>query len=131
MIQASQFDLPGPLAEVAAAFAVYEDALRSGDAIVLNQQFWVGTNIVRFGVADRQHGFDEVARWRQRQGPLSGRKLRMTEISTFGDDTAVVTTLFSYPDRPVEGRQSQTWIRFSDGWKIVSAHVSEVAAADG
>ena len=22
------------------------------------------------------------------------------------------------------GRQSQTWIRFPDGWKIVSAHVS-------
>ncbi|MGI8815402.1 MAG: AtzH-like domain-containing protein [Pseudonocardia sp.] len=26
----------------------------------------------------------------------------------------------------VEGRQTQTWVRFADGWRIVAAHVSEV-----
>jgi len=24
------------------------------------------------------------------------------------------------------GRQMQTWVRFSDGWKIVAAHVSTI-----
>lgn len=131
MIHASDLDLPGPIAEVRTAFAIYEDALRSGDATVLNQQFWDSPDIVRFGVADRQLGFAELARWRHEQGALPGRELRRTEISVFGADTAVVTTLFSYPERLLEGRQSQTWVRFADGWKIVSAHVSEVSATDG
>ncbi len=131
MIPASDVDLPGPLAELSAAFTVYEDALRSGESAVLNKQFWDSPGTVRFGVADRQHGFAEVASWRAGQGPLPGRQLRMTETVTFGDDAAVVTTIFSYPGRPLEGRQSQTWIRFASGWKIVSAHVSEVPAAHG
>ncbi|WP_156148501.1 AtzH-like domain-containing protein, partial [Xanthomonas sacchari] len=25
---------------------------------------------------------------------------------------------------PRRGRQSQSWVRFADGWKVVSAHVS-------
>ena len=45
------------------------------------------------------------------------------------DRTAVVTTLFDYPDRAVEGRQSQTWVRFADGWRVVAAHVSELQRA--
>ncbi len=39
----------------------------------------------------------------------------------------MVTTLFGYPDGAVEGRQSQTWVRFAPGWRVVAAHVSEVA----
>ena len=42
------------------------------------------------------------------------------------DQTAVVTTLFGYPGPAVEGRQSQLWVRFPEGWRIVAAHVSEV-----
>ena len=38
----------------------------------------------------------------------------------------MVTTLFGYPDGAVEGRQSQTWVRFAPGWRVVAAHVSEV-----
>ena len=43
------------------------------------------------------------------------------------DRTAVVSPLFGYPHLPVEGRQTQTWVRFGEGWRIVAAHVSEVA----
>ena len=43
------------------------------------------------------------------------------------EHTAVVTTLFGYPDGAVEGRQSQTWVRFAPGWRVVAAHVSEAA----
>ena len=54
-----------------------------------------------------------------------GRSLSETTVSTFGRDMAIVTTLFSYPGRPLIGRQSQTWVRFPDlGWKAISAHVS-------
>ena len=56
----------------------------------------------------------------------AGRRLRDTRIVAVDDSAAVVTTLFGYPDGAVEGRQSQTWFRFPDGWRIVAAHVSEV-----
>ena len=46
--------------------------------------------------------------------------------SPLDDRTAVVTTLFGYPGGAVEGRQSQTWVRLPEGWRIVAAHVSEV-----
>jgi hypothetical protein len=46
-------------------------------------------------------------------------------ITTYGRDTAVASTLFYRDSAPLKvGRQMQTWVRFSDGWKIVAAHVS-------
>jgi hypothetical protein len=38
----------------------------------------------------------------------------------------VVSTLFGYPRGQAEGRQTQTWVRFAEGWRIIAAHVSEV-----
>ena len=59
----------------------------------------------------------------------AGRRLWDTRVIAIDDRTAVVTTLFDYPDRAVEGRQSQTWVRFADGWRVVAAHVSELQRA--
>ena len=64
-------------------------------------------------------------------GPSAGRaggspprtRLR-TEITTFGADFAVAHVEFRRDDSGKIGRQSQTWIRTEDGWKIASAHVS-------
>jgi hypothetical protein len=93
---------------------------------VLNELFWASPATVRFGVADHQWGIDELRTWRATQGPLTGRVIHNTRITTFGPDTAVATTLFRNPGREVMGRQSQTWIRMPAGWRIVSAHVSEI-----
>jgi hypothetical protein len=57
----------------------------------------------------------------------AGRRLSGTRVLAVDDRAAVVTTLFGYPDGAVEGRQSQTWVRFAQGWRIVAAHVSELA----
>jgi hypothetical protein len=114
------------VAEVSALFARYESALVAGDHAVLDELFWASSATVRFGIADHQWGIDELRAWRTTQGPLTGRRIQDTGITTFGTDTAVVTTLFRNPGRPVIGRQSQTWVRMPDGWRIVSAHVSEI-----
>jgi hypothetical protein len=119
-------DDPAVHAEVSAAFARYEAALSVGDHAVLNESFWASPATVRFGIADHQQGIDELRAWRATQGPLNGRSIQNTQITTFGTDTAVVTTLFRYPGRTIVGRQSQTWIRMPAGWRIVSAHVSEI-----
>jgi hypothetical protein len=117
------------VASVRAAFDRYERALRLGDVAVLTELFWDDDRCVRFGVADRQHGATEIAAWRQAHPTVPpGRRLTDTHVLAIDARTAVVTTLFGYPDGTVEGRQSQTWVRFDEGWRIVAAHVSEVPA---
>ena len=120
-------DCPEVVADVAAAFGRYEKALADGDVPVLTEIFWDDERCVRFGVADRQQGATEIAAWRAAHPSVpAGRQLRDTRVLAIDDRTAVVTTLFGYPDGAVEGRQSQTWVRFDAGWRIVAAHVSEV-----
>jgi hypothetical protein len=121
-----EINRPEVVAEVAAAFAAYEKALVAGDVDALSRAFWDSAEVVRFGIADRQVGAGELRAWREAQPPLPpGRTLLDPRITTFGADTAVVTTRFHYPADPVEGRQSQTWHRFKGtGWRIVHAHVS-------
>ena len=122
-------DRPDVLAEVTAAFDRYEVALRAGDVTTLVELFWDDPRCVRYGVADRQYGGDAGATWRRGDpGVPPGRTLSGTVVVTVDDRPAVVSTLFSYPGATVEGRQTQTWVRFADGWRIVAAHVSEVPA---
>ncbi|WP_433617956.1 AtzH-like domain-containing protein [Dactylosporangium sp. CA-139114] len=120
-------DRPDVVAEVAAAFGDYEKALVAGDAAALAGWFWDSPAVTRFGVADRQTGAAALHAWRSAQPAVpAGRRLYDTRICTFGSDLATVTTLFGYPDGSGEGRQSQTWVRLAEGWRIVHAHVSVV-----
>jgi hypothetical protein len=51
-------------------------------------------------------------------------------ITTYGRDFAVASTLFHRASSPGKvGRQQQTWVRFSDGWHVVAAHVSMIDEA--
>ena len=121
---------PAVVAAVAAAFTSYEAALVGDVRAAIVGWFWDSDRTVRFGLADGQVGAAELRQWRHGQPPLPpGRRLFDTRITTFGDDHAVVTTCFDYPGRPAVGRQTQTWVRFPAGWRIVSAHVSELATA--
>jgi ketosteroid isomerase-like protein len=123
-------DRPEVVAEVRAAFARYEKALVHGDVPVLTELFWDDPRCVRYGVADRQYGAAEIAAWRRAHPSVPpGRRLRDTVVVAVDARTAVVSTLFGYPDARVEGRQTQTWARLADGWRIVAAHVSEVPTA--
>lgn len=110
-------------------FERYEAALVANDLDVLDELFWVDHRTARFGLDDRQSGFEQVSAARRaldRQTPP--RTLRDTVVTTFGQHTAVVSTEF-VPDDPAlpTGRQSQTWIRFAHGWQVVAAHVSHPA----
>ncbi|MBW6432150.1 nuclear transport factor 2 family protein [Actinoplanes hulinensis] len=119
-------DLPDVIAEVTAAFEAYERALVADDVEGILAFF--APAAVRFGIADQQIGIEEQARWRRAQGGLPpGRRLKDTIIQGYGESVAVVTTLFGYPGSDVLGRQSQTWVRLPEGWRIVTAHVSEPA----
>jgi len=119
-----EFNRPDVVAEIAEVFAGYEAALVAGDNERLVGYFWDAPDLVRFGLADRQSGGRELRAWRLAQPALPGRRLGDTTITAFGPDFAVVTTLFGYGDDPATGRQSQTWVRLPQGWRIVHAHVS-------
>ena len=123
-----EINRPDVVAEVAAAFADYEQALVDNDVEGILGFF--AADAVRFGIADQQAGREEQSEWRRAQGPLPpGRRLKDTTILSYGADVAVVTTLFGYPGGDVLGRQSQTWVRLPEGWRIVTAHVSHPAVA--
>ena len=121
-----EINSPDVLAEVGAAFAAYEQALIENDIDRILAFF--DEDAVRFGIADQQVGLKEQAEWRRAQPALPpGRRLQNTIIQGYGRSVAVVTTLFGYPGGGKPGRQSQTWVRMPDGWRIVTAHVSEPA----
>jgi hypothetical protein len=123
-----ELDREGVVAEVRAAFEQYERDLVANDVDALVAWFWDDPRAVRYGIDEMHVGHDAIAEYRRSQAQATPpRQLRNTRITTFGDDVAIADTEF-VPDGAdgagVVGRQSQTWVRFPVGWRIVSAHVS-------
>ena len=120
-----EVNLPDVVAEAREQFLRYETALVANDVDAMTQWFLDSELTVRYGVNECLVGSEAIAAWRRTAALLpEGRQLRNTVIATFGLDSATVSTEFTYPDRPTVGRQSQTWIRFPQGWRVVAAHVS-------
>ncbi|MFN5511099.1 MAG: AtzH-like domain-containing protein, partial [Burkholderiales bacterium] len=59
--------------------------------------------------------------------PTFTRRLEHLRINTFGSDLATAQVEFIRTDTSLRGFQTQTWVRFPQGWKIVAAHVSMIA----
>jgi hypothetical protein len=120
-----QINRPDIVSEVRAAFERYEAALIANEVSVLNDFFWSSEHAVRYGIAEESYGIEAIRRYRTAALPVHpGRTLGNTVITTFGDSFASVCTEFEEPERAQLGRQTQTWVRFADGWKIVMAQVS-------
>jgi hypothetical protein len=116
---------PVVLAEVQAAFDAYEAALMSNEVEILDGLFWQAPETVRYGVGENLYGANEILAFRKaRPGGSPQRRLTRTVITTFGTDFATANTEFVRVGGARIGRQSQTWARLSEGWRIVSAHVS-------
>jgi hypothetical protein len=129
--EAMEINDPGVVAEVLAAFDAYEAALVARDLATMDRLFWDGRPVVRYGIAEIQHGPEEVRRFR-RMAPVihPSRRLHRTVVTAYGRDTATVSTEFTSDAQPgAVGRQMQTWVRFPEGWRIVAAHVSLIGAA--
>ena len=122
---AMQINLPNVLAEVRAVFERYEDALVHNRVEVLDELFWDSPATVRYGAAENLHGIAAIRAFRLAR-PAAGlaRRLSNTVITTYGRDTATAMTEFHRDGSPRCGRQSQTWVRFAAGWRVVAAHVS-------
>jgi Protein of unknown function (DUF3225) len=116
---------PETLAEVSAAFARYEKALISNDVAVLDELFWNSPHTLRYGVGENLYGFAEIQAFRAGR-PSQGlqRDVLRTVITTYGRDYATANIEFQRVGGNKTGRQSQTWVRMPEGWRVVAAHVS-------
>ena len=118
-------NLPEVLAEVQAVFEEYERALTGNDVQALDRLFWRDDRTLRYGTGENLYGFDAIAAFRAARSPQGlGRSIRRSSLCSFGRDFAVANIEFVRNGDPRIGRQSQTWVRFPEGWRVVAAHVS-------
>ena len=119
-------DDPAVMAEVEAAFRAYETALTTNDVPVLEALFRDDPRTIRYGGGENLYGMEAIRAFRRARSPVGlERTLSDTVITTYGRDFATAMTLFARENAPGRiGRQSQTWVRFPEGWRVVAAHVS-------
>ena len=120
-----QINLPHVLAEMEVAFARYEDALVNNKVDVLDELFWNSPHTLRYGIGENLYGFEAIQAFRASR-PSQGlqRTCMNTVITTYGEDFATANTEFQRDGVARTGRQSQTWMRTPEGWRVVAAHVS-------
>lgn len=118
---------PEIVAEVRAAFDRYEAALVGNDIAVLDELFWNSPSVLRYGATENLYGYEAIASFRgARSAANLARMVTRTEITTFGNDFATANIEFRRAGDARTGRQSQTWVRLPEGWRVVAAHVSLV-----
>ncbi|CAN5500226.1 oxalurate catabolism protein HpxZ [soil metagenome] len=120
-----EINLPDVLAEVTAVFERYEDALVSNKVEVLDELFWDSPHTLRYGVNENLYGFEMIKKFRATRASHNlERVILRSVITTYGQDFATANIEFAREGSEYTGRQSQTWIRMAQGWRVVSAHVS-------
>ena len=121
----ADINIPTVLAEVAAVFARYEDALVHNKVDVLDELFWASPHTLRYGAGENLYGSEEIEAFRASR-PSQGlqRTVTRTAITTFGEDFATANIEFVRDGSTRIGRQSQAWVRTPEGWRVVAAHVS-------
>jgi Protein of unknown function (DUF3225) len=121
-------NLPDVLAEVRTQCERYEHALVANDVAVLDELFWNSPHTLRYGATENLYGYADIAAFRASR-PAKGlaRQVLRHAITTYGRDFATSNLEFQREGGSVSGRQSQTWMRTPQGWRVVCAHVSLLA----
>jgi hypothetical protein len=118
---------PNIHAEVMTAVMRYESAFVANDIPALDELFWHSAHTVRYGASETLYGAEEIAAFRRARDPKGvARTIRRISVTTFGTDFATANLEFERAGARVIGRQSQTWVRLPEGWKVVSAHISSM-----
>ena len=111
--------------ELVAAFYRYEEALVTNDVPTLIELFAPGPDTIRFGPADAAYGADEIAAFRRaRPATDLERELVRYDVRIIAPGAGIASTEFVRAGSGRRGRQTQTWKRHPDGWKVELAHVS-------
>lgn len=117
---------PQTLADVTREFNRYQQAILDNDVGVLNELFWHNAHTLRYGIGENLYGHAAIAAYRGTRDAASvARVVGKTIVTSYGRDAATTNCEFARGNR--KGRQSQSWIRMPEGWRIVAAHVSYLA----
>ena len=117
---------PEIVAEVNEAFMKYEKAILANDVEMINELFWNDEKTLRYGPKGTLVSHAALSAFRRSQDIGAWeRTLKDTYIVTFGRDFAVANTESTRSTADGINRQSQAWVRMPQGWRILSAHVSE------
>lgn len=118
-------NLPDVLAEVTVQSDRYEQALVTNDVAVLDELFWDSPHTLRYGATENLYGYADIGAFRADR-PAQGlqRTVLKSVVTTYGRDMATVNLEFQRHGSDMTGRQSQTWMRTAQGWRVVAAHVS-------
>jgi hypothetical protein len=124
-----EINLPDVVAEVTAALMKYNQALDADDLDTLDTLFWNDPRTLRYAQNGTLLGHAAISAFRRgRRVKAVPRLLQNTVVTTFGRDMGTTNTETRKPGSDVIGRQSQTWMRTPEGWRIVAAHVSDQPA---
>ncbi len=105
---------PDVIAELRELYPQYEHALVTNDVEKLVKMFWADPRVMRFGATENLYGHKEISEFRKaRPSANLARTVTRLDIVAFGKDFASITLEFERGSQ--RGRQSQTWVRFSDG----------------
>ena len=118
---------PDTVVELRELYPRYEHALVTNDVDTLMNMFWTSPYVARFGPSESLYGIGEIEAFRKGRSPVNlARTITRLEIVAFGKDFASITVAFEREigGQVTRGRQSQTWVRLPEGWRIVFAHVS-------
>ena len=123
-----EINRPDVLADVTAAFERYERALVGNDIAELDALFWTSPHTVRYGAGENLYGIDAIRAFRASRSPAGlAREILRRQITTYGDAFATTHLEFRRTGSERIGRQTQSWARLPEGWRVVSAHVSVMA----
>lgn len=124
-----EINRPEILREMRAVFARYEEALVGNRLDMLDELFWHSHHTVRYGTGENLVGIEAIRAFRAARSPAGlARRLDNTVITTYGSDFATAMTEFRREGNAMIGRQSQTWVRLPQGWRVVAAHVSLISS---
>jgi hypothetical protein len=122
-----EINRPDVLAEVTAEFMKYEQAINTNDIATLDRAFFDSPHTVRFGMTEELWSYEGIRAFRRTPNTAGiPRRLVRYVITTYGNRLAVANAIFTREGVAKIGRQSQTWVKFDEGWKVVAAHVSLV-----
>ena len=117
-------------AEITAAFWQYTNALVANDVETVKALFWDSPQTLRYGLRENLYGMGAIAAFRNTQ---RGQQLELVitrlVVTSFGRDFGTANCEMTRSDVPGIGRMSHTWVRLPEGWRIVAAHVSQIAPA--
>ena len=127
-----EINKPEVVAEVRRAFDRYEAALMANDTATLDALFWDHPAVIRYGVGEVLKGKAAISAFRRGRAVTDlARELTDIVIATYGDDFATALCEYRRTGSRRRGKQSQTWLRTADGWRIAAAHVSLAEAEAG